>query len=122
MLTLADLRPCRWNLEGQPHSWLDLFVEMEGAPPSNLAEWRAVGEPGAEFFEAAAMTEVDFIRLGFVLTGDGTLRAPGGSHVTLYIGGAFCKLSIMLAPDAGGKRIECYVPRVALKISKEVNL
>src|SRR5262249_18640973 len=43
MLTLADLRPCRWNLEG-PYSWLDLFVEMEGAPPSNLAEWRSVGE------------------------------------------------------------------------------
>jgi hypothetical protein len=67
------------------------------------------------------MTEVDFIRLGFVLTGDGTLRAPGGSRVT-QSGGAFCKLSIMLAPDAGGKRIECYVPRVALKISKEVKL
>ena len=46
MLTLSDLRPCRWNLYGQPHSWLDLFVEMEGAPPSNLAEWRSVGEPG----------------------------------------------------------------------------
>jgi len=46
MLTLSDLRPCRWNLCDQPYSWLDLFVEMEGAPPSNLAEWRAVGEPG----------------------------------------------------------------------------
>src|SRR5262245_12244820 len=42
-LTLADLRPCRWNLWGQPHSWFDLFVEMEGEPPSNLADWRIVG-------------------------------------------------------------------------------
>jgi hypothetical protein len=24
MLTLADLRPCRWNLEGQPYSWCRL--------------------------------------------------------------------------------------------------
>jgi hypothetical protein len=47
MLALADLRPCPWNLEGQPYSWFDLFVEVEGAPPSNLlAEWRSVGEPG----------------------------------------------------------------------------
>jgi hypothetical protein len=41
MLTLADLRPCSWNLFHRPHSWFDLFVEMEGAPPSNLDEWRA---------------------------------------------------------------------------------
>jgi hypothetical protein len=47
MLTLADLRPCRWNLFGQPYSWFDLFVEMEGEPPPDLlAEWRSVGEPG----------------------------------------------------------------------------
>ena len=47
MLTLADLRPCRWNLGGQPYSWFDLFVEMEGPPPDNLlAEWRTVGDPG----------------------------------------------------------------------------
>jgi hypothetical protein len=46
MLTLADLRPYRWNLYDQPHSWLDLFVEMEGSPPPNLAEWRAIGDPG----------------------------------------------------------------------------
>jgi hypothetical protein len=46
MLTLADVRPCRWNLEGQPYSWFDLFMESEDAPPSNLAEWRSVDEPG----------------------------------------------------------------------------
>jgi hypothetical protein len=46
VLTLADLRPCRWNLYGQPNSWFDIFVEDEDAPPSNLAEWRSVGEPG----------------------------------------------------------------------------
>jgi hypothetical protein len=39
MLTLADLRPCRWNLYRQPYSYFDLFVEMEGVPPSNLDEW-----------------------------------------------------------------------------------
>jgi len=47
MLTLADLRPCRWNLDHQPYSWFDLFVEMEGAPPHNLAEWRSVDFPRA---------------------------------------------------------------------------
>jgi hypothetical protein len=46
MLTLADLRPCCWNLEDQPFSWFDLFVELEGAPPDNIEEWRGVGEPG----------------------------------------------------------------------------
>jgi hypothetical protein len=44
VLTLADLRPCRWNLYGQPNSWFDIFVD--DAPPSDLAEWRNVGEPG----------------------------------------------------------------------------
>jgi hypothetical protein len=42
-LTLADLRPCRWNLQDQPHSWFDYFLSFESAPPSNLAAWRAVG-------------------------------------------------------------------------------
>jgi hypothetical protein len=46
VLTLADLRPCRWNLYGQPNSWFDIFVEVEGTLPSNLDEWRSVGEPG----------------------------------------------------------------------------
>jgi len=46
MLTIADLRPCRWNLYGQPYSWFDLFAEMEGAPPRNLAKWCNAGEPG----------------------------------------------------------------------------
>src|SRR5262249_38219380 len=46
MLRLADLRPCRWNLFDQPYAWFDLFVSFERAPPSNLAEWRSVGEPG----------------------------------------------------------------------------
>ena len=46
MLTLADLRPCRWNLWHQPYSWFDLFVEIEGAPPSNLEEWHSVVDPG----------------------------------------------------------------------------
>jgi hypothetical protein len=46
MLTLADLRPCRWNLYDQPHSWLDLFAELGGKLPANLDEWRGVGEPG----------------------------------------------------------------------------
>jgi hypothetical protein len=45
MLTLADLRPCRWNLWHRPYSWFDLFVEIEGAPPSNL-EWHSVVDPG----------------------------------------------------------------------------
>jgi hypothetical protein len=46
MLMLADLRPCRWNLFDQPYSWFDLFLMFERAPPSSLAEWRSVGEPG----------------------------------------------------------------------------
>jgi hypothetical protein len=45
-LALADLIPSRWNLWGQPHSWFDLFAELEGKPPSSLAEWRSVGDPG----------------------------------------------------------------------------
>jgi hypothetical protein len=46
MLAWADLRPCRWNLADQPHSWFDLFVEVQGAPPGNLAEWQGVGDLG----------------------------------------------------------------------------
>jgi hypothetical protein len=49
MLMLDDLRPCRWNLMGRPHSWFDLFMEREGAPPSNLNAWRSVGEPPARW-------------------------------------------------------------------------
>jgi hypothetical protein len=41
LLTLADLRPCPFNLFHRPHSWFDFFVEMEGTPPSSLDEWRA---------------------------------------------------------------------------------
>jgi hypothetical protein len=40
MPTFADLRPCSWNLFHRPHSWFDLFTQMEG-PPQNLAEWEA---------------------------------------------------------------------------------
>jgi hypothetical protein len=29
-----------WNLFHRPHSWFDLFTQMEG-PPQNLAEWQA---------------------------------------------------------------------------------
>src|SRR5262245_37643389 len=46
MLTLADLRPCCWNRLNEPYSYLDLFVDIEGKPPRNLAEWRSVGAPG----------------------------------------------------------------------------
>jgi hypothetical protein len=47
VLRLADLRPCRWNLYGQPHSFFDVFVQRDGGgPPANLAEWRSVGDPG----------------------------------------------------------------------------
>jgi hypothetical protein len=45
VLRLADLRPCRWNLYSQPHSYFDVFVQRDGGDPSaNLAEWRSVGE------------------------------------------------------------------------------
>jgi hypothetical protein len=44
--TWTDLRPCRWNLSGQPNSWFDLFVEVSGALPDNLDEWRSVGDSG----------------------------------------------------------------------------
>ena len=37
--TFADLRPCPWNLFHRPHSWFDMFMQMEGEPP-NLAEWQ----------------------------------------------------------------------------------
>jgi hypothetical protein len=47
VLTLADLRPCPWNLFGRPYSWFDLFVEMEGTPASHLDEWPAFGDGGA---------------------------------------------------------------------------
>jgi hypothetical protein len=41
LLTLADLRPCAWNLFGRPHSWFDMFLEFEAArdPANNLDEW-----------------------------------------------------------------------------------
>jgi hypothetical protein len=41
MLTLADLRPCPWNLFHRPHSWFDLFMRAEREPPRNLAKWRS---------------------------------------------------------------------------------
>jgi hypothetical protein len=43
------------------------------------------------------MTELDFMKLGFALRGDGTLRAPAGSRITLVIEGAFVKLTLALA-------------------------
>jgi hypothetical protein len=42
VLRLADLRPCRWNLTGQPYSFFDLLVQRDGGgPPVNLDEWRS---------------------------------------------------------------------------------
>ena len=52
MLTLADLRPCPFNLY-KHYSWFDLFAEME--PPSNLEEWRSVSPPPASFVRAAEL-------------------------------------------------------------------
>jgi hypothetical protein len=59
------------------------------------------------------MTEFDFVKLGFALMGDGTLRAPAGSRLTLVIEGAFVKLSLALA---NGNSIETWISRSALKI------
>ena len=51
MLTLADLRPCAWNLFGEPFSWFDLFAEMEGVR-KDAARRRARGDhEGADFIE-----------------------------------------------------------------------
>ena len=41
-LTLADLRPCGFNLFHRPDSWFDMFARWEDGPPENLAEWQAV--------------------------------------------------------------------------------
>jgi len=40
-LTLADLRPCSFNLLHRPDSWFDTFAQWEEGPPQNLAEWQA---------------------------------------------------------------------------------
>jgi hypothetical protein len=40
MLTLADLRPCPWNLFLRPHSWFDLFMRA-GQSRRNLADWHS---------------------------------------------------------------------------------
>jgi hypothetical protein len=40
-LTLADLRPCGFNLFHRPDSWFDRFPLREEGPPQNLAEWQA---------------------------------------------------------------------------------
>jgi hypothetical protein len=41
-LTIADLRPCPFNLLGQPQSWFDLFRSRDGHPgKSILNQWRA---------------------------------------------------------------------------------
>ena len=37
-LTLADLRPCMYNVLHSPHSWYDLFLSRESEPPVNLSE------------------------------------------------------------------------------------
>jgi len=62
------------------------------------------------------MIERDLIAIGFQLRGDGTLRAPAGTRVTLVIEGAFAKFTIALAD---GKSIETWVARSALKIKRE---
>src|SRR5262249_22151366 len=41
VLTLADLRPCGFNLFHRPDSWFDLFSQRAQGPPPNLAEWQA---------------------------------------------------------------------------------
>jgi hypothetical protein len=42
-LTLADLRPCMYNVlphaASAPRSWYDLFLGRESETPSNLSEW-----------------------------------------------------------------------------------
>jgi hypothetical protein len=39
-LTIADLRPCPFNLERAPLiSWFESFAKDESEPPKNLAEW-----------------------------------------------------------------------------------
>jgi hypothetical protein len=62
------------------------------------------------------MTEVDLVKLGFALMGDGTLRAPARSRITLVIEGAFVKLTLTLAL-ANGNSIETWVSRSSLKIT-----
>ena len=37
-LILADLRPCRWNLDGQPSSWFDRFRLFEAKNEAYRAE------------------------------------------------------------------------------------
>jgi crossover junction endodeoxyribonuclease RuvC len=39
-LTLADLKPCPFNLQRGPFSWFERFAKDESAPPNNLAEWQ----------------------------------------------------------------------------------
>jgi hypothetical protein len=62
------------------------------------------------------MTEVDLVKLGFALMGDGTLRAPAGSRLTLMIEGQFVKLS--LAVGGNGEHIEMWASRSALKVRR----
>ena len=36
-LTLADLRPCTFNVLHSPHSWYDLFLSRESEPQPSLS-------------------------------------------------------------------------------------
>ena len=40
VLVSGNFFTCDFNLFHRPHSWFDLFTQMEG-PPQNLAEWQA---------------------------------------------------------------------------------
>jgi hypothetical protein len=59
------------------------------------------------------MTEVDFIKFGFVLMGNGELHAPPGTRVTLLVNGPFVQITLSFDD---GKSLEAWVSRAALKV------
>jgi hypothetical protein len=62
------------------------------------------------------MIEVDFIRLGFVLMGDGTLRAPSGQrrHARARAGLLLHRIILLVGAVA-----TCIIHRAALKITQK---
>jgi hypothetical protein len=63
----------------------------------------------------ATMSETDFVLLGFSLMGNGALRAPSNSRVTLVRDGDDYELKIALRT---GNSIICSIPASDLKITR----
>jgi hypothetical protein len=62
------------------------------------------------------VSEVDFLKLGFTLMGNGELRAPNNCRLVLTRDGDFYEVKLMLRT---GDTLLCVVPARGLKLMRE---